>query len=221
LPQADVHVIPPCISLPVATSLTPAATIREKYNVRDRMLVLALNDVWDEPNFDCYLYMMREYNRRGGFLLLLPNYNRDKQTLLWRKRVQETIDKEKLSSIMLIDSADLHSLIDASDFVVDTRKHRSADFDFPVTAIEALLRGKPLLCFNIPPVNEALQQYRPLWVCNTNEDYVRESKDLLKEARNLEQIGTDIARMARDRYSIEAVSKAYRSLYLAIGEVSR
>src|SRR5262249_48338170 len=125
-PQAEVHVIPPCISLAPAPSLTPAATIRERYDVRDRMMVLALNDVCDELNFDSYLYMMREYNRRGGFRLLMPNYNRDKQTLLWRKRVQETIDKEKLTSTVLIDANDLHSLIDASDFVVDTRKQRKA-----------------------------------------------------------------------------------------------
>lgn len=221
-PKTDVHCIPPSVSLLPATSLTPANKIREKYDVRERLLALALNDVCDEQHFDAFLYIMREYNRRDGFRLLMPNYNRDKQTLLWRKRVQETIHNEKLSSTILLDaSTDLHSLIDGCDVVIDTRKQRDREFDFPLSAMEALMRGKPLLCFNIPPLNEALHSYRPLWVCNTNEDYVRESKDLLKEARNLEQIGTDIARLARDRYGAEAVAKAYRNLYMTVGEVSK
>jgi glycosyltransferase involved in cell wall biosynthesis len=212
IPESPISVIPPCI--PMTALSSQSATIRENYDVQDRLLVVALNDFSDQDHFKAFLYNVREYNRRGGFRFVIPLYRQDKQSMLWRNRLAEAIQKERLQATTMLDApADVHSLIDAADFTLLMDKRPARDFGFPLLVIEALCAGKPVLCYNVPPVNEVVSAFRKDWIASVNEDFSRMSRDLLKEKPRLEQISTDLARFARSKLSVETVAQSYRKLY--------
>jgi len=214
IPETAVHVIPPCNQSPSVTKLEPAAAIREKYDVQNRLLVIALNDFCDQQHFTAFLYTVREYNRRGGFRFVIPLYRQDKQSILWRNRLAEAIQKEKLHSTILLNAlVDVHSLIDAADFTLFMDKRPDRAFGFPLITVEALCAGKPVLCYNVPPVNEVVAAFRKDWIASVNEDFSRMSRDLLKETSRLEQISTELARFARSKMSVDSVAQSYEQLY--------
>ncbi|MCI0417114.1 glycosyltransferase [bacterium] len=214
IPGTSVDVILPCVRSRPFANLEPANRIREKYDVMDRLLVVALNDFSDQQHFTAFLYTVREYNRRGGFRFVVPLYRQDKRSMLWRNRLAEAIQKEKLHSTILLDApADIPSLMNAADFTLFMDKRPERPFGFPMITAEALCTGKPVLCYNVPPVNEIVSAFRKDWIASVNEDFSRISRDLLKESPHLEQISTELARFARSKMSAEAVGENYKQLY--------
>lgn len=214
VPGTPVDCIPPCTSLPDVNLLQPSSKVRESFQVGDRLMAVALSDISSKEDFDNFIYVTREYNRRSEFRFLLPRFRKDKETQLWRDRIQVMIDNEKLAGATLLNQdVDLHSLLDAADMAVYLRKGREPRFDFSLHVLEAAALGKPVLCYDIPPYNETLKEFVPAWVCSNTEDIVRESKNLRKNAAQLEQISTDMARFARDRFSAEKIAAQYRSIY--------
>ena len=92
--------------------------VASKFKVGDRFMVVALSDISSKEDFDNFIYVTREYNRRGEFRFLMPRFRKDKDTQLWRDRIQVMIEQEKLGAATLLDEdVDLHSLLDAADFV--------------------------------------------------------------------------------------------------------
>jgi glycosyltransferase involved in cell wall biosynthesis len=214
IPDTSVDVILPCVRPRSFENTEPGPGIREKYDVQERLLVVALNDFSDQQHFSAFMYTVREYHRRGGFRFVIPLYRKDRQSMLWRNRLAEAIQREKLfSTTLLNDSTDIHSLIDAADLTLYMDKRQDRAFGFPLFIVEALCAGKPVLCYNIPPVNEVVAAFRKDWVANVNEDFSRISKDLLKETAQLEQISTELARFARSKMSAESVAGRYKRLY--------
>jgi hypothetical protein len=213
-PGKRVTVAPPCIHLPDATTLSPASTVRQKAGVAERMLVITLNEMTDRNEFDSLLYIAREFNRREVFRFLIPQYKTTKNTLLWRDRLRNTIETEKLTSATLMqEPADFHSLLDAADIALYFDRNDNNDFEFPLTVIEALLRGKPVICFDKPPINEYLRNFNENWIARNTEDFVREARDLQKREASLEEISTELARYARSHFEPASVAARYHELY--------
>lgn len=213
-PGHEVHRIAPCFPLPDVNLLQPSSQVREKFEVEDRIMAVALSDVSSRSDFVSFVYVVREYNRRGGFRFLIPSLRKDKQTLNWRSQLQERIDQEKLQTTKLLDDkVDFHSLLDSADITLYLNKELDSEFDLPARVIEAITLGKPVLCFNVPPLNEALADLQPQWICNNVEDVVRESKDIRKQAAQLEQTATEIARKAREKFGVDQVASQHRQLY--------
>lgn len=212
-----VETIPPCAIVPDLNHLQPSTEVRDSFQVDDRMLVVSLSDVTSKEDFDSFVYITREYNRRGGFRFLVPRYDNDKETRLWRQRVQQMVEQEKLTSTTFLEEEiDLHSLIDSADVVLYLHKHHTPSFDFSLDVLEAAALGKPVLCFDRPPYNETLKEFVPAWICVNTEDVVRESHDLRKNAGKLEQIATDLARFARERFSPEKIAARYKAVYESV-----
>jgi len=216
-PGFNATVIPPCVHLPDVTKLASGSEIRERYHVGDRMLVVALNDAQNRKEFDSFLYIAREYNRRDVFRLLIPVYEKNKAAESWRAKLQYSIEMEKLDAVSILKGGeDLHSLIDASDWVVSiirNRDEKAGSLEFPLRAVEALLRGKPLLCFQESPISEVVRQFKSNWVTKNTEDFVRESRDIQKEEKRLEEISTELARFARSKFDPAVVAAAYKEIY--------
>jgi glycosyltransferase involved in cell wall biosynthesis len=216
-PGTLVELIPPTVELPDINILQPSSEIRQQFNVGERLLALALNDISNKNQFDFFLYMAREYNRHDQFRLLIPRFQMDDETLKWRKNLQDQINTERLQSTTLIDvDVDLHSLIDCTDIALHLRKHHNPYFDFPLSMIEAMLIGKPVLSFDVPPYSEFLKAFRKNWACKNIEEFVRESKDIRHELRNLEQLSTELARYSRTFFSIDRVGSSHRSMYTKV-----
>lgn len=213
-PGITVDCIPPCVALPQLSSLKPSSEVKKMYEIGERMMVLALNDVANRQCHEAFLYIMREYNRRQEFRLIIPRFQTDRETNLWRTRLQETITNENLKSVQLLDGpVDLHSLIDSADVVIHTGREPNTDFGISLNALEAVSLGKPFLCFDMAPTNEVAAQFHKKWACINSEDFIRETRDIAKEAHQLEQLSTEIARAAREKYSVEAVAGHHRKLY--------
>jgi glycosyltransferase involved in cell wall biosynthesis len=209
-----VEVIPPCLQLPDPTQLTPPSVVREKYNATDRTLVVSLNDMSNQKEFDAFLYIAREYNRRDTFRFLIPLYDRRKGADSWREKLQYSLGMEKLDSVsILTDESDIHSLIDAADLAVLIDRHATAATEFPPRAVEALLRGRPLICFAQSPISEIVREFQSKWVASNTEDFVRESRDIQKEEARMEEISTELARFARSRFDPQVVGRAYQLIY--------
>ncbi|HSP05658.1 MAG TPA: glycosyltransferase [Acidobacteriota bacterium] len=214
VPGTPVDWIPPCSALPDMNLLQPSSQVRDSFQVGDRFMVVALCDISSKEDFDNFIYVTREYNRRGEFRFLLPRFIKDKDTLLWRDRIRVMIEQERLTCATLLDQdVDLHSLLDAADMAVYLRKGREPGFDFSLHVLEAINLGKPVLCYNIPPYNETLKEFAPAWSCTNTEEVVRESQNLRKSAAQIEQISTDMARFARDRFSADKIAAQYRAIY--------
>ena len=214
---ATVELIPPTVELPDINILQPSSEIRQQFDVGERLLVLALNDVSNKQQFDFFLYIAREYNRRNEFRLLIPRFQIDEETIDWRTKLQEQINQERLQSTTLIDvDVDLHSLIDCTDIALNLQRQHDPYFDFPLSMIEAMLIGKPVLCFDVPPYNEAIKVFRKNWACKNIEEFVRESKDIRHELRNLEQLSTELARYSRTIFSADRVGSLHRAMYTKV-----
>ncbi len=214
LPGITVELIPPTVNLPDINILQPSSELRERFQVGERLLALALNDISNKQQFDAFLYVVREYNRRGEFRLLVPRFRMDNETLEWRKKLQNQIDQERLHSTTLIDvDVDLHSLLDCTDIALHLRKDRDNYFDFPLSMIEAILIGKPVLCFDVPPYNESIKGFRKNWACKNIEEFIRESKDIRHGPGNLEQLSTELARYSRTIFSADRVASQHRTIY--------
>lgn len=213
-PDVSADVILPCAARPPVEKLESASSIRERYDVRDRLFAVALNDFSDQKHFTTFLYTVREYQRRGGYRFVIPLYSQDRKSLLWRQRLKNAIVQEKLSATTLLDvPVDLHSLIDATDVTLYIDKRQEREFSFPLRVVEALCAGKPLISYNIPPVSEIVGAFRKEWLAIEYEDFSRISRDLHKHAGDLEQISTELARFARARMSVEKVAERYKNLY--------
>jgi hypothetical protein len=213
-PGREVNKIPPCIALPDVNLLQPASQVREQFEVEDRIMAVALSDVSSKSQFESFVYVVREFNRRGGFRFLIPSFRKDKQTTNWRSQLQERIDQEKLHATRLLnDDVDFHSILDTSDISLYLDKDPRPTFDVPIEVLEAISFGKPVLCFNVPPLNEVLSDLQPQWISNNVEDIVREAKDIRKQAAQLEQTTTEIARMARNKFGVDQVAAQHRELY--------
>lgn len=217
VPGTPIDCIPPCAVVPDVNLLQPSGSVRDSFQTGDRVLIVALSDISSKADFDNFIYVMREYNRRGGFRFLVPRYRNDRETQLWRDRIQVMVDQEKLTSTTLLnEDVDLHSLLDSADIAVYLHRQRNPQFDFSPHVLEAAALGKPVLCYDIPPYNETLKEFVPAWVCINTEDVVRESHDLRKNAAKMEQISTDMARFARDRFSPEKIALQYKSVYESV-----
>jgi len=194
--------------------LQPSSDVRRHYSTGEKFLVVALSDICSKQDFDNFIYVMREYNRRGEFRLLVPSFRKDKETLLWRERTQVMIDNENLSSITLLrEEVDLHSLIDASDMALYLHRYPNPQFNFSLHVLEAASLGKPVLCYDVSPYNEAFKDFVPTWLCSNTEDVMRQSKNIRAEAPRLEQISTEIARLARYKFSAENIASQYKTVY--------
>jgi glycosyltransferase involved in cell wall biosynthesis len=212
--HVPVHTIPPCAPPQKIENLEAPQTIRERYNVQDRMFVIALNDFRDQEHFTTFLYTVREYQRRGGYRLLIPLYRQDRQSLIWRQKLQNAIDQEKLDATTLLETeVDVHSLIDAADITLLIDKHLNRPFSFPLPVVEALCAGKPVITYNLPPVREIIGEFHEGWLVKAYEDFSRISRDLLKQRAGLEELSTELAQFARARLSVEKVAERYKNLY--------
>jgi hypothetical protein len=217
MPGKIVELIPPTVELPDINILQPSSELRQHFDVGERLLALALSDITDKQQFDFFLYIAREYNRRNEFRFLIPRFQMDEETLEWRKKLQDQINTERLLSTSLIDvDIDLHSLIDCTDIGLNLQKQHNPYFDFPLSMIEAILIGKPVLCFDVPPYNESIKAFRKNWACRNIEEFVRESKDIRHELRNLEQLSTELARYSRTIFSADRVGSLHRTMYTKV-----
>ncbi|MCI0606415.1 hypothetical protein L0156_25810 [bacterium] len=212
-PGTSVSVIAPCKSFPSENSLQPAAHLRERHQVGDRLLVVALTDITNRPVFDAFLYISREYNRRGGFRFLIPRYDHGKETNLWRGRLQETIRQEKLDAVTILEESDIQLFLPGADFALHLERETNSKFGFSLPAIDFLLLGKPVFCFNQPALNEVIYKFQPRWVANNIEDVIRASRDLRKDQSSLPQIAVDLARYAKEIFSPENVASRYHEIY--------
>jgi glycosyltransferase involved in cell wall biosynthesis len=214
--SSRICVIRPCVDLPDPTQLAPSSVVRERFNVGERMLVIVLNDMQNQKEFDSFLYIAREYNRRDVFRFLLPVYYETKAAESWRAKLQYSIGMEKLESVTILkgDQED-HSLIDASDMalLVTRREEDPQSLELPLRGVEALLRGKPVLCFVQSSLSEVIAEFKPNWVTSNTEDFVRESRDIQKEQTRLDEISTELARFARTQFSPSAVAAAHQEIY--------
>jgi glycosyltransferase involved in cell wall biosynthesis len=216
IPSAFVEVVPPCIRLEPADQLKGPAEIRKEYDAQSNLLVIALNDFNDHQHFSAFLYTAREYQRRGGFRFVIPAYRQDKQTVGWRSKLQQIVQQEKLTlTTLLEDKKDIHSLIRSADLALYIERTRP-EFGLSPYVEEALCAGTPVISYNVPPVNEVIGNLQKQWLANTNEDFSRISRDLLKENAQLEQMSTDVARYAKSVFSVENVAAKYRQLYNTI-----
>ena len=213
-PEAMVDCIQPCTELPSLTQRKSPGRIRSEFAVGDRLFSIGFAELNNQKDFMSVLYIVREYQRRGGFRLLLELIHPTRETKTWRERLLYSLDKEKLTATTLLNNAsDLFSLIDGSDIVLYLARQQDPQFSFPLPVLQSLSLGKPLLCYNVSPVNEAIHGFRQEWVCQNTEDVVRGSVDIRKQAAHLEQLSTEIARFAKDRFSPEAVAYRYQEIY--------
>jgi hypothetical protein len=216
-PDAVTEVIPPCFPAPLATALLPSSETRRKFEVGERFMVVAVGDLSSKPHFDAYMYAAREYQRKGVYRFLIPLLKKDKESRLWGDRLKYSVGVEQLSStVILEDQTDVISLMDAADLVLYLNKKPELQFEFLPLIIPALLLGKALFCYNVPPINEVVAPVRSRWVANATEDFVRESIDLQKQAVESEQISTELARAARQKFNPESVASRYDALYKSI-----
>ena len=219
-PGVKTDVILPCASMLGTSTMEASSEIRERYDAKDRLLVVALNDFDDHDHFSTFLYTTREYQRRGGFRFVIPLFKQEKQSLLWREHLQNAITQEKLSATVLLNQqVDIHSLLDASDIALHMDRRTSSRFAFPLLAATALCAGKPVISYNESPVGEFVGRFQDAWVAKAYEDFSRISRDLSKRANELEQICTEIARFARPELAIEAVAGRYQDLYKSISKL--
>jgi glycosyltransferase involved in cell wall biosynthesis len=214
-PKIPVLPIPPCVMPQKIENLEAPQAIRQRYDVQDRLFAVALNDFNNQEHFTTFLYTVREYQRRGGFRLLIPLYHPDRQSLLWRTKLQNAIDQEKLHATTLLQTeVNLHSLIEAADITLMIDKNnQKRPFSFPLSVVEALCAGKPVITHNLPPVHEVIAEFRESWLVKAYEDFSRISRDLLKEKASLERLSTELARFARARMSVEKVAESHENLY--------
>lgn len=216
-PSRAVEVIPPCFPAPLTATLQPASETRQKFEVGERFMAVTIGDLSSKPHFDAIIYAAREYQRLGLFRLIIPLLKKDKDSRLWLERLKYSVGIEKLILTTILDEpADLLSLIDAADLVLYLNKKPELQFEFLPLVLPALLLGKALFCYNVPPVNELILPIQSNWVCNATEDFVRESRDLQKEAVKLEQISTELARAAREKLKVETVASGYEALYSSV-----
>lgn len=214
MPEIPVDSILPCLELPPVSERKPAQHVRAEFATGNQMLIVAFGELTNQQDFTSLLYILREYQRRGVFRLLLLLINQKGESKAWKQRLLYSIDKEKLTATSLLDeSVDIFSLIDSSDLVLYLTRKRDTQFSFPMRALQALSLGKPLLCYNVLPVSEVLRGFQPAWVCQNTEDVIRASVDIQREAAHLEQISTEVARYAQSRLSPESVSSQYQEIY--------
>jgi glycosyltransferase involved in cell wall biosynthesis len=208
------RLILPCNSKTAIQRLEPSADVRERYDVQDRLFAVALNDFDRQEQFVTFLYTAREYQRRGGFRFIIPLYHKNRQSLLWRQRLQTAIIQENLTATTLLDEqVDVHSLLDSADVTLYMDQQPSGSFSFPLIAVEALCSGKPVISYGSNPVGELMSLFRSSWVAKAYEDFSRISRDIQKGSAELEQTSTELARFAQARMSVEAVSEKYNDLY--------
>jgi glycosyltransferase involved in cell wall biosynthesis len=212
--SASVQVIGPCKNTPDENGLHSAAHFREQYAVGDRLLVASLSDITSRPAFDAFLYISREYNRRGGFRFLIPQYDHSKETSLWRGRLQQTIEQEKLSAVTLLPAGSRSEpLLLSADFAVHLEREPNDRFGLSLEAVDFLMRGKPVFCFNQPSLNEVVYQFQPRWVATNIEDIVRASRDLRKDQAQLPQISAKLSGYANDLFHPQKVASRYQEIY--------
>lgn len=217
LPTATVEAIPFCFPAPLTAALQPASETRRKLDVGERFMVVAAGDLSTKAHFDAYIYAAREFQRLGVYRFLIVLNKKDKESQMWGDRLKYSVGIEKLQSTTILeDPADFLSLVDASDLILYLNKKPELQFEFLPSILPALLLGKAVFCYNVPPLNELILPAQKSWVCNSTEDFVRESRDLQKEAVKLEQISTELARMARERLKIEHISARYGALYNSV-----
>ncbi len=213
-PHLQIDVIYPTVSLPDVNHLQHSSEVKKKFEIGERLLAVALNDVSNKQHFDSFLYVVREFNRRGEFRLIVPRFKTDPETLKWRKELQKQIENEGLRSTTLLqEDFDMHSLLDSADFAIHLRKDRDIHFDFPLFIVEAALSGKPVLSFNVRPYNEFIASFKKYWAFSTIEEMINEARDLHRNASNLEQLSTELARYARTNCSVDRVAQLYRVVY--------
>jgi glycosyltransferase involved in cell wall biosynthesis len=211
---AAVDCVLPCVELPPLAQRKPPGQVRSELGVGESLLSTGFAELTNQKDFLSVLYVVREYQRRGGFRLLLEILHPTRETKKWKERLLLSMDKEKLTATTLLnDSYDRFSTIDASDIVLHLTRQQDTQFSVPLIALQSLSLGKPLLCYNVSPVNEAIHGFRPEWVCQNTEDVVRISVDIGREAAHLEQISTEVARYARDRISPAALASRYQEIY--------
>jgi glycosyltransferase involved in cell wall biosynthesis len=213
-PDLNIQVIPPAVVLPDVNQLQHSREIKDKFEVGERTFAVALNDVSNKQHFDSFLYVIREFNRRGEFRFIVPQLKTDPETMKRRKELQKQIDAERLHSTTLLqEDFDMHSLLDSADIALHLSKSRDDHFDFPLTIVEASLIGKPVLCFDVSPYNEFISAFRKNWTFSTIEEMLSVARDIHRRSLDLEQLSTELARHARSVFSIERVTSLYRTAY--------
>ena len=210
----QVDCILPCLDLPAIAQRKPSALLRTEYSAGESLLIVGFAPLSTQQEFMSLLYIVREYQRRSGFRFLLFLIQETKETGTWKERLQTSILQEKLTTTTILEnSSDIFSFLDGADLVLYLSRQTDSRFSFPEQALLSLSLGKPLLCYNVPPVNDAVKGFQPSWVCQNTEDVVRVSMDIAKEAVHLEQISTEVARYMQSRLLPENVASRYQAIY--------
>lgn len=210
----EIHVIPPVAPVPDVNVLHPPSDIRRRFNVGERLMVLSLNDVVNEMDYEALLYIMREFDKRGRFRLVIPQYRFDKNTVQWRSKIHDIFGPERLqSSVLLPDAQDADSMIDSCDVAIHFHRGLDSESCIPQLVLEALSLGKPVLAFDQPPLSEVIGGLNPKWICKSVEDFVGQCRNFEKDQATLEQFGSEIVRFARSRFDSEKIASLYRKYY--------
>jgi hypothetical protein len=208
------HIIPPPAPMPDLNLLEPAGEIRQRLEIRDRLMILNLSDIRNDRDFEALIYVMRMYEQIGGVRLVLPFYHPDAATRAWRGRVLEIVTNERLgSTLVLPDASAIDSLVDSTDVAIHIQRGEHFQSCLPPLVLEALALGKPVLVFHRTPVGTLLSELNPRWACKSVEDFVGECRNFRSQMAQLEQIGTEVARFARSHFRAESIASQYRSFY--------
>jgi glycosyltransferase involved in cell wall biosynthesis len=124
--------------------------------------------------------------------------------------LKELCIKSNLNASFLgpLDKITIAKYLQESDYFI----HATTMETFGIVVYEALMCGTPVICSNVSPLNENINEMNGILCNNTIEDWLTGLRKLVNTTYNHKKIADDI----KNKFSLKEISNAINSVYISV-----
>ena len=124
--------------------------------------------------------------------------------------LKELCIKSNLNASFLgpLDKITIAKYLQESDYFI----HATTMETFGIVVYEALMYGTPVICSNVSPLNENINEMNGILCNNTIEDWLTGLRKLVNTTYNHKKIADDI----KNKFSLKEISNAINSVYISV-----
>lgn len=200
-----VEVIFPCVDLSRFDS--QKINLRNEYGLKDEKIILFLGERRSKGIEILKEAMKKVIDEVDAKLIVIAGYEKE--------NLRRKINKGIGNSVLVLDVVDIPAILSIGDIFVAPFLETSDISDIPLSLLEAMAAGKPVITSNIGGIPELIEHERNgiLLEQNDSNKLAEAIISLLEDEGKMEKIRRNASYSIKENFSVEKIAREYERLY--------
>lgn len=203
----EVKVVLPCIDLSRFDSFNKAEVIRSKFDLNNEKIILFLGER-ESKGIEVLIEAVKEIKKKVDVKVIIG-------AGLQKERVRKKVKDIEDSVILLDVIEDIPSLLAISDVFVAPFLDSFDILDCPLSVLEAMAAGKPVIASNLRGISEIIEHEKNgILIEPNNADKLAEAViPLLEDEGKRQELGKNAYCHIKENFSAEKIAREYEEIY--------